>query len=299
MSPASRVRLAHILIFVAPALWGVNYLVARSAPGVIEANALAFGRWLIAGLLLALITLPELAKHRALIVSEWRRTLLLGALGMYICGAWVYIGGHTTSATNIALIYAISPVLIALFSALVLRESVSRVQMFGIALALAGVLHVILKGQWAALSEVKLVPGDLWILAATLSWTAYSLLLKRWPSPLSPAARLSVICLGGVTVLLPFTLWELWHSPVSPFNSQGGALVLAAALFPGFGAYLAYSFMQRELGAARVGVVLYLGPLYAALMAWVALAEPIRGYHGLGAALILPGVYLVSRPRQT
>ena len=70
----------------------------------------------------------------------------------------------------------------------------------------------------------------------------------------------------------------------------------AAAVFPGFGAYFAFSFMQRELGAARVGVMMYLGPLYAALMAYWLLGEPVRGFHWVGAALILPGIYLATRP---
>ena len=38
---------------------------------------------------------------------EWKRYLDLGALGMWICGAWLYIGGRTTAAINISLIYSI------------------------------------------------------------------------------------------------------------------------------------------------------------------------------------------------
>ena len=53
--------------------------------------------------------------------------------------------------------------------------------------------------------------------------------------------------------------------------------------------------MQRELGAARVGLVLYLGPLYTAVLAWAVLGERIEWHHGVGALLILPGIYLASR----
>jgi len=67
------------------------------------------------------------------------------------------------------------------------------------------------------------------------------------------------------------------------------------ALFPGVGAYLSYSFMQRELGAARVGVVLYLLPLYTAALGWAVLGETIHAFHFAGAALILPGIYLATR----
>nr|MBP8310221.1 EamA family transporter [Burkholderiaceae bacterium] len=59
--------------------------------------------------------------------------------------------------------------------------------------------------------------------------------------------------------------------------------------------YQAYSFMQRELGPARTGIVLYLGPIWSALVAWALLGEQPQGFHLAGALLILPGVYLATR----
>jgi drug/metabolite transporter (DMT)-like permease len=156
-------------------------------------------------------------------------------------------------------------------------------------------VHVVLKGQWGHLADVQLVPGDGWIFAAALSWTVYSILLKKWPSPLSASARLTVISLAGVVVMLPFAVLEAWHNPLPTLTLQGFGLVLAAAAFPGYGAYLAFSIMQRELGAARVSVVLYLGPIYAAVIAWLVLGESLQWHHAFGMALILPGIYLVNR----
>ena len=63
----------------------------------------------------------------------------------------------------------------------------------------------------------------------------------------------------------------------------------------GAAAYGAYSYMQRALGAARVGVVQYLGPLYSAVIAWAVLGERIESFHGVGALLILPGIWLSTR----
>ena len=295
MPSTSKHRLALVLIFITPALWAVNYLVARSAPGVIEPHALALLRWLIASLLFSFGHWGEIWEVRDDIAREWKRYLVLGALGMWICGAWVYIGGRTTAAINISLIYSIAPVLIVLAAALWLNERISLVQGIGVALALAGVLHVVLKGEWTTLAEVKLVPGDGWIVAATVSWAAYSLLLRKWPSELNASARLSVIAMAGVGVMLPFAIFEVVNNPLPVLTLKGIGLVLAVAVFPGYGAYLAYSVMQRELGVARVGVVLYLAPIYAAVIAWLVLAEPLHAYHMWAMAMVLPGIYLVNR----
>jgi drug/metabolite transporter (DMT)-like permease len=172
-------RRAMALLFITPALWSVNYLVGRIAPGIIAPHMLALLRWSLAGLILAAFAWPELlAKKSSLLKSGWHY-LVLGALGMWICGAWVYIGARSTGATNIALIYALAPVFIALISAIWLREPLGWLQWLGIALAFVGLVHVVIKGQWSELTQVELVAGDAWILGATISWTAYSILLKR------------------------------------------------------------------------------------------------------------------------
>jgi drug/metabolite transporter (DMT)-like permease len=289
-------QLAYVLLFVTPALWSVNYLVARWAPGVIAPHALALGRWVVAALVLGAFCAAELRDKRGAIRAEWKQLLVLGALGMWICGAFVYIGGRSTSALNIGLLYAASPVLIALASALWLHERLGPRQLIGVALAIIGVLHILLRGNWPALLRLQLNPGDLWVAVAVVCWAVYSLLLRAWPSAFGPLARLTLIAAAGVVVLVPFALWEALAWLPTEMSWRSLALILAAALLPGAGAYGAYSIMQRELGAARVGMVLYLGPLYTAVLAWLVLGEPVQTFHWLGGALILPGIYLSTRP---
>ena len=292
---AAQTRLATALIFITPAMWSVNYLVARWAIGEIAPHMLALGRWCVAVLILGPFCWRELAAKRHLIRAEARQFMVLGALGMWVCGAFVYIGGRSTLAVNIGLIYAASPVLIALASAWWLREAFGLKQAFGVLLALIGVVHILFKGEWAAALRLGVNPGDLWVAVAVVCWTAYSLLLRAWPSAFGTLARLTLTACAGVLVLVPFTLWEAVYWLPSRLSWQSAGLVLAAALLPGAGAYGAYSFMQRVLGAARVGVVLYLGPLYSAVIAWAVLGERVEWFHLVGALLILPGIWLSTR----
>jgi drug/metabolite transporter (DMT)-like permease len=298
MTPPARVadvRLATALVFITPALWSVNYLVARWSPGVIAPHMLALARWIVAGLLLGAFCWRELVAKRHRIRAEARRCIVLGALGMWVCGAFVYIGGRSTPAVNIGLLYAAAPVLIALASAVWLRERFSAAQALGVLLALAGVLHILFRGDWGAATRLGVEAGDLWIAAAVLSWTAYSLLLRAWTSAFGALARLTLIACGGVLVLIPFTLWEAAYWLPSTLSWQSAGLVLAAALLPGAAAYGAYSFLQRVLGAARVGVLLYLGPLYSAAIGWAVLGERVEWFHVAGALCIVPGIWLSTR----
>jgi drug/metabolite transporter (DMT)-like permease len=288
-------RLAHALIFVTPALWSVNYLVARWAPGVIAPHALALGRWFVAALLLGVVCRAELRAKREFILREWRQFVVLGALGMWVCGAFVYVGGRSTLALNIGLLYSVAPVLIALISAVWLHERFSAAQALGVVLALSGVVLILLKGEWSTLVHLRINPGDAWVAVAVLCWAAYALLLRVWPSAFGPVARLTLTACGGVAVLIPFTVWEALYWWPTELSWKSAALVLTAALIPGAGSYAAYSYMQRKLGVARVGTVLYLGPLYSSLLAWGVLGERIEWFHGVGALLILPGIWLSTR----
>jgi drug/metabolite transporter (DMT)-like permease len=106
-------------------MWAVNYVVAKIAPGIIPPHVLALGRWSLAGLILTIIAREELWRERRHTLKVWPQYLTLGFLGMLICGAWVYWAGETTTAINIALIYAASPVLITLGAVLGLKEKFS------------------------------------------------------------------------------------------------------------------------------------------------------------------------------
>jgi drug/metabolite transporter (DMT)-like permease len=288
-------RLAGYAIWLIPLLWAVNYFVARKAPGVIEPYTLASIRWGLAGLLLSLHARAELRREWRAIAAVWYQYLALGFCGMVVCGAWVYLGAQSTTAVNISLIYSASPVLIAVASVFWLHERMRPAQVLGVVLALAGVLHVIVKGEWGALGQVRFVAGDAWILAAMVSWALYALLQKVWPSSISSTARLAATCWGAMPVLLAGTAWEMAQPGTPPLTPYAWGLGVAVALLPGVGAYWIYGWAQRILGASRVAVTLYLGPLYGALLAWLVLGERLGWHHLVAAALILPGVFLVSR----
>ena len=286
---------AQLLLWTVPLLWSSNYVIARLANDVIAPHALALGRWALA----ALILLPWLGRgllhQRAVLRQEWPQLLVLGFLGMYICGAWVYVAGRTTSSTNMALIYAATPMAIVAAGAWLLHEKMRRAQWAGVVLALLGLLFVIAKGDPARLLAVQFTAGDAWITAAAASWTAYSVLLKRWPSALGPGERLVAIIGGGLLVLLPTAIAEALLMPTPPLGWAAFGLVLLAAVLPGVLSYGAHSLLQRELGASRTAMMLYLAPVYGALLAWLVLGEVPGWYHAAGAALILPSIWLATR----
>ena len=59
---------------------------------------------------------------------------------------------------------------------------------------------------------------------------------------------------------------------------------VAAEKARGLGVYLGYGRIQRALGATPIALILYLAPIYTALMAWLLLRESLEPYHLVGAS---------------
>ncbi|AUX24638.1 hypothetical protein SOCEGT47_051770 [Sorangium cellulosum] len=291
-------RIAHVLLFLTPAMFATNMVLARATADFIPPVALAELRW--AGVVLLLLPFcgAELRQRRAALAREWRGLLVLGLLGMGICGAGVYLAAASTTATNIGLLYSFSPIGILLLSRAMFGERLSLRQALGAALALCGVLVIVLRGDPATLLRLSFSAGDLLILVAAMSWALYAVLLKRWPSALGVNARLTAIAAAGVIVMLPLLAWELVEQGPPVFDARTVAAVLTLVVVPGAGAYATYSYVTKHLGPSRAGLMLYLAPIYTAVMAWLFLGEAFAAHHWIGAALVLSGLYLATRQQR-
>lgn len=290
-------NLGLFLLFLVPAFFCCNQIMARAAHEIMPPFGMAFGRWLFTVLFLLPFVWRTLWRERAAVRAEWKQSLVLGALGMAICGAPVYIAGHTTTATNIGLIYAASPILIILLGRLFYGEALGPRRALGIAASLAGVLWIIVRGDFSVLLRLDFVVGDLWLLVAMTSWAFYSVWLKHWPSRLDVTARLVVIATGGLVALLPFTLAEgVMGNPV-PATWTSFGIVVVLAIVPGIGAFLGFSKATEILGVQRMVVSNYLPPVYNAVLAWLILDEALKSFHFVGAALVLFGIWLATGRR--
>jgi drug/metabolite transporter (DMT)-like permease len=288
-------RLAYAMMLAAPGMFATNMLVARATADWFPPMALAFWRWTATAALMAALLRGALWASRGVAGAEWRRILALGTIGMGVCGAFVYLAADTTTATNIGLIYAVAPVAIILLGRALFGERLGKVQTLGVALAFAGVAIIVLRGSLDTLLGLRFAPGDLWALGGALGWAVYTVLLRHWRSELGVNLRFAWIALGGAAALLPFALAEALLAGPPPATAASAGWVALLATVASVGAYQTYGIVQRGLGTARAGLILYLTPLYTAGLAWLFLGEGFARHHAVGAALLLPGIYLATR----
>lgn len=290
------------MLLTAPALFASNMVAARWAHDAsLPPVFLAFGRWLLALLILLPLAAPALRAHRRALWRGLPALLPLAVLGMGVAVAPQYIGAQTTSATNIALIFSCSPILVALLEALVWRKPLSALRASGLALALGGVLVVLSRGDVQALARLAFGQGDLWVLLAATGWAFYTVLQKRLTLPAVPdSARLATMMLGGVLALAPFAGIEAVTGATPPWTDPRlAAVLLFLAVVPSLGAYYVYGRLISQAGSATAGLSMFLVPVYAALLAWPLLGEAPQLFHAYGFVMILMGVTLASSRMQT
>jgi drug/metabolite transporter (DMT)-like permease len=284
-----------VILVLMPVLFSSNLVVGRAAVATVEPFTLAFWRWLIATLIMLPIVAGSLRRHAPDLVRMVPLLLVLGVLGMMICGAGVYLGLRHTTATNGTLIYTTSPAFIVLFEMILGRRPFSGLQFAGIALATLGVAVIVSRGDVTSLATVGFNPGDLAILAAAISWAAYSILLHdRRLQALPGRVVFAAIAASGTLILTPTWLFEGSIHGLLPTTANGWAAIAALAVMPSVGAFLAYQWLVREVGAMRTGMALYFMPIVGLGLAAIFLGEAIHFYHLAGTLLTIGGVVLAT-----
>jgi drug/metabolite transporter (DMT)-like permease len=288
-----------LLLALPPLLWAGNAVVGRLVHDLIPPMTLNFLRWLLAFAILLPLAWRILAPGSAM-WARWRRFSLLGLLGVGCYNALQYLALQTSTPLNVTLVASSVPVWMLIIGALCFGQRVSRQQIAGALLSVAGVLVVLARGQWALLAQVRLVPGDVYVLLATLAWAFYSWLLSQPKEP--PEIRrdwaaflMAQIVFGlGWSGLFAGSEWALLDVHVS-----WGWPLLTALLYIAIGpaviAYRCWGMGVQRVGPAIAGFFSNLTPLFAALLSAAFLGELPHLYHALAFSLIVGGIVVSAR----
>lgn len=285
---------AYLALALAALFWSGNFVVARGVHGKVPPLGLAFWRWTVALVVLVFLARRALAAQWRTIARAWRVVVPLGILGVGNFNMLVYVGLQDTTATNGLLLQSACPAFIVAISSLVGIAHPTARQLAGIAASLLGVATILARGAPANLSALAFAPGDLWVLAAVLSWALYTILLARRPAGVDPLALLAALVLVGVLWVAPWYALELARGRRMSLDGTTIATVAYVAVFASVAAYALWNAGVAGVGASRAGVFLHLMPAFGSLLAIGFLGERFRGFHAAGIALVLLGVWMAG-----
>lgn len=287
------------ILTLPPLLWACNAIVGRMIHDLVSPFALNLLRWIIAALLLLPLAWRVLGP-RSDVWPHWRQFALLGLLGIGCYNALLYLALQTSTPLNVTLVGSSMPMWMLAIGRICWGMPVSRRQLLGAMLSMMGVAVVLSRGELQQLLQLRLVPGDLFMVLATILWAFYTWLLSRT----TVAQSLRSDWAGFLLAQLVFGL--LWsglftgaEAAMGRWHLQAGWPLAGALLFIAVGpAILAYRFWGMGVQRSSPAIAGFFGnliPLFTALLSIPLLGQTPRPYHGLAFALIVGGIMVSSR----
>jgi drug/metabolite transporter (DMT)-like permease len=284
----------YLLLSITALFWAGNAVVGRLAAGHIPPVTLAFLRWSLA----CLTVLPFAWRH---LLHDWGAIrerlgtmILLSVTGIGAFTSLQYWSLEHTQALNTLLLQSAGPLVVAVWSLILLGVRLTLAQAAGVMLSLIGVLVILLHGDVTALASIQFNEGDIIFTVALVIFGLYSVLtLKR---PKIHGLSFVAFTFGcGAACLIPLLIWELFSRPVMALDSANLLTLLYVAVFPSTIAYLCFNRGVQLIGANRAAPFFHVVPVFGAIMAIVFLGERPQPFHFIGFALVLTGVFVASR----
>jgi drug/metabolite transporter (DMT)-like permease len=276
----------------AMAVWGMNVTVVKLLTASFDPILLAALRMVVA---CAALTAIVLYKRCGMAAFSWRQLVAVAACAvlMVYANQILFVEGLLRStATNGALIMALSPLVSAVVAALTFRERFTPQRMCGVLLGFGGVAAVVLSHPGSRLSSAG--AGDLMLVAAVISFATGGAIVQRLARQLHPLAISWAIYLVGTLLLVLHT--ALGAAPVDAASLFPGWWPWALVLFSGVLATavcnLIWNSAIASIGVARTAVFLYWVPVFGVVFAAILIGETLTLWHLAGFAAVMAGTYL-------
>ena len=296
----SKDKIAYVFLILATLFWSGNFIVGKAASLFeIPPFTLNFYRWLFAWLILAPFTLKEIFKKKDYILKNINLILILGITSITVFNSIVYYSLNFTQVISGVLMISTIPVMIIFFCWVLKIEKTNFYQILGVFFSLLGVVVIVTKADLGVLLNLSFNKGDLWMVVAMFSWAMYSALLRKKKFELSQISLLQTIISAGLILLLPAYLIEMALGYRLNIHLPFILTLSYVVIFPGLASFFFWIRGISIIGSNRSGIFLHLMPIFSTIMAMLIFKEKFMFFHLIGAILIIIGIVLSSRAKQT
>jgi drug/metabolite transporter (DMT)-like permease len=284
----------YLLLSITAMCWAGNAIVGRLAAGHIPPVTLSFLRWMAAFLIILPFAWKHLARDWPVIRKNLGIMILLSITGISAFNTLQYWALEHTQALNTLLLQSAVPLVVAVWSLILLGVRLTVAQGLGVLLSLTGVLVILLHGDLTTLSNIDFNKGDLIFTVALIIFALYSVLTLKRPNihGLS-VAGFTFGC--GALFLVPFFVWELHARPVMQLTTNNLLALFYVAVFPSTLAYICFNRGVQLIGANRAAPFFHMVPVFGTVMSILFIGEHPQPFHFVGFALVLAGVFAASR----
>lgn len=285
-------RFAHLALIVAGILFGANYWVAKSLmPNYLSPAAIIVFR--TSGALILFAALLPFARKSKFSLKEWLLIALCGLSGVTVNQYLFFVGLNLSTPVETSLLHTISPIVVVLFAAWLIREKTSLIQIAGIAVGFSGAVLLTLTGKEISWSSSHL-SGNLFILANISAYSVYLVLAKPLMKNHDPMKVTAYVFFFGWLFFLPVGVTTIGEISVLSLPPAVWASLAYVVIGTTFLTYLLTMLALKKLKAGTVGYYIYLQPIISGGIGIATGKEKIDLIKIISAILIFAGVFLVN-----
>jgi drug/metabolite transporter (DMT)-like permease len=281
------------LLLLMTVFWGSNFTVVKIAVRDIPELPFNALRLLVASAAF-LLTLAIFENVPRLTRAEWIRIVQLGIVGQVIYQLCFLGAVARTTVANSALIFAFTPIVVALLTAGMGHERIPVTRWVGAVISLAGIYLVVGTARTAGATLF----GDALAVGAMLCWALYTVGARPMLATRSPVVVTGYSMAVGSLVYLPIAapgLLALQWAAVRPLAWV--ALVLSALLAL-YVSYMIWYTAVQAIGSTHTSMYSNITPIVAMAVAFIWLGEPVTTRKLLGAAGVIAGLAVTKLERQ-
>ncbi len=291
----SNIKKSHIAITIASLLFGMNYWIGKKLmPDFMDPYQITFFR--LIGAYLICYTYEKIWVRVKIDRKDILKIALLSFTGVGISQLLFFIGLNYTSPVDASIIHALSPIVILLMAAFIMKEKITGVRIAGILIGAAGAFMIIALNQNSELAPGSL-KGNLLVLANITLYSYYLVMIKPLMAKYNVFTLMKWLFLFAILFVTPFTISSVIKTNFSAFTGYSWFSLFYVIIGTTFLAYILTVFALRYLSSVVVGFYIYLQPLVSVIAGLLIFNEKLTSIKIIAGLLIFLGIYLVNRQK--
>ena len=283
----------HIALFLAQIVYALNYSIAKDLmPDFISPLALVFLRVTGACLLFWLLSLfvkTQKVERQDLIKMTW-----LALFGVVINQVFFIYGLSLTHPINSAIIMISNPIIVFVFTLILLKERITFYKISGLTLAVIGAVTLLLfRGNLEFGSDT--IAGDSLTLINSASWAIFVVMVKPIMMKYNTTTAMRWMFLFGSIYMVPIGLSDTLNTNWAGFTNHAVFAVCFVVVATTFFAYLLNIYGLQHLSPNTVSAYIYLQPFLASIFAILMGKDQLTPTKLFSGALIIVGLYFINK----
>lgn len=284
---------AFLAALGATTIYGINHTVAKGVmPDYVGAFGFIFLRTGGAALLFWISSI--FVKSEKIAKQDWKPLITAAILGASINMLSFFKGLELSTPINSSILVTITPIIVVIFSSILLKEKIYFTKVLGIAMGLVGAIGLVIYGKEVRIDAPNIPLGNTLFIVNATAYGLYLIVIKKVMEKYQPITVLKWVFTIAFIVNLPIT-----YSSFSQINWEMPPSIIASVVFVILGTtymtYLFNGFALTKLKASTVSSFVYVQPLIGIIVAILSGQDQLNFTKVAAGILVLSGVYFASK----